>query len=468
MRGVEPLLTAEETRRAEEAHEGSLEALMERAGTAVADLVTERFPGHVAVVCGGGNNGGDGRVCARVLRERDREVAVIEGFGDLGEPDVIVDALLGIGLSDAPREDVARMVERINGSGKPVVAVDVPSGVVASTGEVPGAAVRAAATVTFGAAKLGLTVAPGRFRSGSVHVAPIGLEPAGNEHWLLDAEVLDAVPRKGPDSTKYRAGSVLVVGGSRGLTGAAMLAALAAFRADAGYVTVAAPESSLPVLEGRLLEAVKRALPEDGSGRLLPRSAEGVLEAAERADAVVLGPGLGRSDGTRDLVRILLDQLPVPVVLDADGLWELEPFERAPATVMTPHSGELARLLGVEAAELDEHRLESVRRAASRFGATVLLKGPDTLVASPREGVLVAAYGAPSLATAGTGDVLSGVVGSFLAKGVEPRLAAGAGAVAHGIASRLVSPQAGLVAGDLLPGIQRALEGEGAGLIPLG
>jgi NAD(P)H-hydrate epimerase len=328
--------------------------------------------------------------------------------------------------------------------------------------------VRAAATVTFGAAKLGLAVAPGRFHSGAVHVAEIGLEPAGREHGLLDAAVLEAVPRKQADSSKYRAGSVLVVGGSRGLTGAPMLAALAAYRADAGYVTVAAPESSLPVLESRLLEAVKRGLPEDGAGRLLPRSAEGVLEAAERANAVVLGPGLGRSDGTRDLVRVLLEQLPVPVVLDADGLSELEPFERAAATVMTPHAGELATLLGTEAAEIDAHRLESVRRAASRFGSTVLLKGADTLVASPREGVLVAVYGAPALATAGTGDVLAGVIGAFLAKGMEPRLAAGAGAVAHGLASRLVSPQAGLVAGDLLPAIQRALEGEGADLAPLG
>jgi NAD(P)H-hydrate epimerase len=462
-----PLLTAEETRAAEEAHQGSLEELMERAGTAVADVVAEQFPGRVAVVCGRGNNGGDGRVCARVLRERGRDVVLVEGLGDLEEPDVIVDALLGIGLRDAPREDVARMIERINGSAKPVVAVDVPSGVVASTGEVPGAAVRAAATVTFGAAKLGLAVAPGRLHAGAVNVASIGLEPAGHEHALLDASTLEAVPRKTAESTKYRAGSVLVVGGSRGLTGAPMLAALAAFRADAGYVTIAAPESTLPVIEARLLEAVKRGLPEDGAGRLLPRAADPVLEAAERAHAVVLGPGLGRSDGTRDLVRLLLEQLPVPVVLDADGLWELEPFERAGPTVMTPHSGELARLLGGDAAEIDAHRLESVRRAASRFGATVLLKGTDTLIASPREGVLVAAYGAPSLATAGTGDVLSGVIGAFLAKGLEPRLAAGAAAVAHGIASRLVSPQAGLVASDLLPGIQLALEGSGTELSPL-
>ena len=220
MTGLLPLLTAEETRRSEQAHTGPLEELMARAGTAVADVVDTRFPGRVTVVCGTGNNGGDGRVCARVLRERGREVVQVDGFGELGEPDVIVDALLGIGLTDTPREDVARMIERINTAGRPVVSVDVPSGVNASTGEVPGAAVRAELTVTFGAAKLGLAVAPGRFHAGSVHVAWIGLEPADHEHALVAATVLAQVPRKRVDSTKYRAGSVLVVGGSPGLSGA--------------------------------------------------------------------------------------------------------------------------------------------------------------------------------------------------------------------------------------------------------
>ena len=462
-----PLLTADETRRAEEAHEGSLEELMIRAGTAVAEVVIERFPGSVAVVCGPGNNGGDGHVCARVLKDRGREVTTVEGFGEIGEADVIVDALLGIGLKEAPREDVTRMIEQINASGRPVVSVDVPSGVNASTGEIAGAAVRADATVTFGAAKVGLAVAPGRFHAGRVRVAPIGLELAGHEHALVAASDLAAVPRKTGASTKYRAGSVLVVGGSPGLTGAPALTALAAFRADAGYVTVAAPESALPLLEGRLLEAVKRSLPEDSSGRLVPRAAELVLEASERAGAVALGPGLGRSEGTRELVRILLERLDVPVVLDADALWELEPFERAAPTVMTPHSGELARLLGADVREIDAHRLAAVRRAASRFGAVVLLKGADTLVASPREGVLVAAYGRPALATAGTGDLLTGVIAAFLAKGLEPRRAAAVGAVAHGVASHLVEPGVGLVASDLLPGIRRAVAGEGWDLAPL-
>jgi len=464
---LEPLLTAEETRRAEEAYQGPLDELMERAGTAVADLVLRQFPGRVAVVCGKGSNGGDGKVCARVLQQAGRDVHVVDGVGDLGPHDVIVDALLGIGLRDAPREDAARMIELMNASGRPVVAVDVPSGVNASTGEVAGSVVHAAATVTFGAAKVGLAVAPGRFHAGAVHIAPIGLRPREHEHALVPASALLEVPRKRSDSTKYSAGSVLVVGGSRGLTGAPMLAALAALRADAGYVAVAGPESTLPVLESRLPEVVKRPLPEDQSGRLLPRSADAILEAAERADVVALGPGLGRSDGTVELVRILLERLEQPVVLDADGLFQLEPFTRAAPTVLTPHSGELARLLGTEAREVDAHRLDAVRRAASRFGAVVLLKGADTLIASPREGVLVASYGTPTLATAGTGDVLTGIVAAFLAKGMDARLAAATAAVAHGVAAELVDPQPGAIASDLLPGLRRALAGHGLQRAPL-
>jgi ADP-dependent NAD(P)H-hydrate dehydratase / NAD(P)H-hydrate epimerase len=464
---LQPLLTAEETRRAEAAHQGPLEELMERAGNAVAELVLRQFPGRVTVVCGSGSNGGDGKVCARILRERGRDGHVVDGVGDLGGPDVIVDALFGIGLRDAPREDAARMIELMNASDRPVVAVDVPSGVNASTGEVPGAVVDAAATVTFGAAKVGLAIAPGRSHAGAVHIAPIGLRPREHEHALVPASALLEVPRKRADSTKYSAGSVLVVGGSRGLTGAPMLAALAAFRADAGYVAVAAPESTLPVLETALLEVVKRPLPEDSSGRLLPRSSDAILEAAEKADAVAIGPGLGRSDGTVELVRILLEQLELPVVLDADALWQLEPFARAAPTVLTPHSGELARLIGLGSRDVDAHRLDAARRTASRYGAIVLLNGAGTVVASPREGVLVAGYGTPALATAGTGDVLTGIVAAFLAKGMDARLAAGAAAVAHGVAAELVDPQPGTIASDLLPALQRALAGHGLQRAPL-
>jgi ADP-dependent NAD(P)H-hydrate dehydratase / NAD(P)H-hydrate epimerase len=461
-----PLVTAHEIRAAEQAHPGypeSMAELMERAGAAVARLVLERFPGSVAVVCGRGSNGGDGRIAARLLREAGREVTVIEQFGELGSPDVVVDALFGTGFRDAPREDAARMIQAINGCGASLVAVDVPSGVNGSTGEVPGEAVRATATVTMEAAKLGLVIAPGRFHAGVIHVAPIGLALSAHEHRLVPASVVDAVPRKDRETNKYRAGAVLVVGGSRGLTGAVALAAEAAFRADAGYVTVAVPASSLPVVEGRLLEAVKRGLPEDGEGRLMPRALPELLDLAARAGSVAIGPGLGRSDGTRELVRRLLEELDVAVVVDADGLWELEPFARAAPTVLTPHAGELGRLLGESSEWVDAHRLEAVRAGAERFGCVCLLKGSDTLVAAPGAGVSVSLFGEPALATAGTGDVLTGVVAAFLAKGMEPRLAAAAAAAVHGLAARLHNPSVGMVASDLLETIPHVLAGEASG-----
>ena len=338
-----------------------------------------------------------------------------------------------------------------------MLAVDLPSGVDASTGEIAGAAVRAHATVTFHGPKVGLMVAPGRFHAGEVVVADIGLEELPTEHRLVREEILRLVPRRSEGDTKYTAGSVLVVGGSRGMTGAACLTAEAAFRADAGYVTVAAPESTLPVFEQRLLEAVKRPLPEE-DGLLVEAAAEPVLEQAERASAVALGPGLGRSDGTRGLVRRILAELELPVVVDADALFELEPVARSAPTVLTPHAGELGRLLGRDSDWVSAHRLAAVREAAERFGCVCLLKGPDTLVATPGEGVLVAAHGRPSLATAGTGDVLTGVVAAFLAKGIEPRLAAAAAATAHGLASTQPH-QAGLIASDVVALLPLVLDG---------
>jgi hydroxyethylthiazole kinase-like uncharacterized protein yjeF len=461
---LEPVVTADEIRAAEEAHPGypgSMAELMERAGTAVARVVAATYPrGRAAVVCGNGSNGGDGRIAARVLEQEGWQVRVVEPGGELGEVDVVVDALFGTGFRGAPREEAAATIEAINASGVPVVAIDVPSGVDASTGEVPGAAVRAALTVTMQVPKLGLVVAPGRFHAGELRVAEIGLALHGHRHGLVPAAIAERVPRKDRETNKYRAGAVLVVGGSRGLTGAPSLAAEAAFRADAGYVTVAAPASAMPVLEQRLLEAVKRPLPEDDEGRLTLDALDELLELAERAGAVAIGPGLGRSDGTKALVRRLLEELELPAVVDADGLWELEPVERRAPTVLTPHAGELARLLDTDSDWVSAHRLEAVQTAAERFGCVCLLKGSDTLVAAPGEGVLVSLFGEPQLATAGTGDVLTGIAGAFLAKRMDAREAAAAAAAVHGLAARLVPVQPGLVAGDLLGTIGRVLAGE--------
>jgi len=450
---LDPLYMAAEMRAAEERYPGypdSVPELMERAGAAVAREAMLAYPAarRFAVVCGGGSNGGDGRIAVRVLREAGHhadETSDFEGY------DVIVDALFGTGFHGEPRPEAAALIERMDEAAGAVVCVDLPSGVDASTGEVAGAVVDADLTVTFHAPKVGLVVAPGRFHAGRVVVADIGLDDTPTEHCRATSALLGLVPLRREGDTKYTSGAVLVVGGQPGMTGAAALSALAAFRADAGYVTLAVPAESLAVVETLALEPVKIGWRDDGA-------AETILAAAERMGAVALGPGLGRGEGRRALVRELLDRLDVPVVVDADALFDLEPVDRSAPTVLTPHAGELARLLGTDSAWVDAHRLEAARQAAERFGAVVVLKGPDTIVASPGEGAIVSDFGPPSLATAGTGDVLTGVVAAFLSKGLEPRLAAAAAAVAHGRAAELAPHRAGLVASDLLALLPRALE----------
>src|SRR3954449_1918265 len=346
MAELEPLYTAEEMRAAEAGHD--VDTMMQRAGTAVAEEVRRRWPDarRVAVHAGGGANGGDGRIAGEILQAQGREL-VDE------RPDVVIDALLGTGLKGAPRDETARVIEQISGVGVPVLAVDIPSGVNASTGEVAGAAVQADVTVTMHGPKVGLAVAPGRFHAGEVAVADIGLEPTETGHWLVTAEILAEVPRRSARDNKYTAGHVLVVGGSRGMTGAPALAARAALRADAGYVTVAAPAESLPVLETLVLEAVKRPLEE-------------VFEAAAKARALAIGPGLGREEQAKTLVRRLLAEVQVPAVVDADALFELEPAEWPAPRVLTPHEGELARLLGREPQEGAAHRLAAVPEAGGK------------------------------------------------------------------------------------------------------
>jgi NAD(P)H-hydrate epimerase len=398
----------------------------------------------ITAFCGGGANGGDGRIACEVLSGHGRRATIVEQGGPIPAADLVIDALLGTGLRGAPRAEAAEAIEEMNRSEAPVLAVDIPSGVNASTGEVAGPAVRAAVTVTFHGPKVGLLVAPGRFHAGDVVLADIGLEPADTEHRVVTPGILRLVPRKRSDDNKYTAGSVLVVGGSPGLTGAACLAAEAAFRADAGYVAVAAPQESLPVLELRLLEAVKRPL-------------EDVWSAAERASALALGPGLGRDPGRKELVRRLLVETDLPAVVDADGLHELEPFEREAATVLTPHEGELGRLLGEESEWVKAHRLEALRRAVERFRCVILLKGADTLIGAPGENVLVRALNTPALATAGTGDVLTGIVAAFLAKGMDARLAAAAAATAQAGAALLAPQQVGLTASDVIRALPNAL-----------
>ncbi len=449
---LESLYTAAEMRAAEERYPGypdTADELMESAGAAVAREAMRSYPRarSFAVVCGGGANGGDGRIAARVIREAGREAV------ETDEPeghDVVVDALFGTGFHGAPRTEAAALIERINSCGAPVIAVDLPSGVDADTGEVPGAAVTAALTVTFHGRKVGLVAAPGRFHAGRVVVADIGLAPAETAARRATDALLRAVPLRAPHDSKYTAGAVLVVGGAQGMTGAAVLTATAALRADAGYVTLAVPRESLAVAETLALEPVKRGF--DWSDALEQLAAD-----LGRSSAMAIGPGLGRSPEARTLVTSLLERIDLPAVVDADALHGLEPIERAAPMVLTPHAGELARLLDVDAAWIGGHRLEAAARGAERFGCVVLLKGADTIVQAPGSPPVLCDLGPPSLATAGSGDVLTGVLAAFLAKGLAAETAAAAAAVAHGIAAASIAHQAGLIASDIVAALPEAL-----------
>jgi hydroxyethylthiazole kinase-like uncharacterized protein yjeF len=460
--------------------------LMERAGRGLADVAARHVPeGVIAVVCGRGNNGGDGFVAARALREMGREVDVqlVDGGtreltgaarancerlpgapprllnpGSLFELAGIVDAVLGTGSRGVPRgealdavETMAAMAER----GIPVVACDVPSGVDASTGEVAGAAVRAVATATFHAGKPGLWVAPGKLHAGEVTVVDIGIPPDRpplQEPWLglIRETVLDALPVRDVTATKFDGGNVLVCGGSRGLTGAPSMAAEAAARTGAGYVTALVPASLNLVFELRDAEVMSVPLADD-DGAFTPEALDGALERCARADALVLGPGFGRTEGAATFARELAAQAPLSLVLDADGLnAHTEALTglagRHAPTVLTPHAGELGRLLGVPSSEVQAHRLASAREAARRANAIVVLKGDDTLVLCPGDGdpLAVSRGDAPALATAGTGDVLAGVIGALLARGVDPFTAACAGVELHRRAGQLVGARVGV------------------------
>ena len=469
----------------EERHVPGLE-LMERAGGGLAELVARHVPeGPIAVVCGRGNNGGDGFVAARLLREAGREVDVqllcsarelrgdalancerLPGApprpfnpGSLMEVAGIVDAVLGTGSRDAPRGAALDAVETMAAAaerGTPVVACDVPSGVDASTGEIPGATVRAVATATFHAAKPGLWIAPGKQRAGEIAVVEIGIpadgRPAqsGPAIGLIGDDVLHGLPERGAEATKFDGGSVLVCGGSLGLTGAPSMAAEAAARTGAGYVTALVPASLNLVFELRDAEVMSVPLA-DEAGAFALAALDEALVRCQRADALVLGPGFGRADGAAAFARALAVHAPLPLLLDADGLnahateTALERLVgRTAPTVLTPHGGELARLLGSSSDDVRAARLASAREAARRAEAIVVLKGDDTLVVAPDGRAGVSRGGAPALATAGTGDVLSGVIGALLARGVEPFHAACAGVELHRRAGRLVGTRVGV------------------------
>ena len=470
--------------------------LMERAGSGLARVAARlaRAGGPIRIVVGKGNNGGDGLVAARLLREDGHPVDVLaaaelsdlrgealanldrlpgpapEPFapGRLERSAVVVDALLGTGFEGAPRAPVAQAIAAINAQAAPVVACDVPSGVNASSGEVDGEAVRAHATPTFHGPKLDLYVAPGKQHAGRVETIRIGIPRApaapAVRAGLIAERVLSLFPRRAQSGSKFESGVVVIAGGSAGLTGAPTMAAQAASRAGAGYVQVAVPRPVQPALDMRLLEQMSRGLP-DANGFHTPAGVAHVEEMAERAGAVVLGPGLGRDEGALEFARGVARSVAVPLLVDADGLGahaqrlELLAARDAP-TLLTPHEGELGRLLGRPADEIARHRLACAREAAARSGSVVLLKGDDTLVARPDGLVAVSPGGTPALATAGTGDVLSGLVGALLAKGLGAFEAASLGALAHVLAAQVAAERMGadhVQAGDVIDSLPHGL-----------
>ncbi len=497
---LDPLFEADEMRAAdafavEQRGVPSLD-LMERAGVGLARLVAARAAGGpVRVVVGKGNNGGDGLVVARLLREEGREVDVLavadlsasEGdpaanlerlagdpprqlsAGALEGSGAVLDAMLGTGFEGSPREPIAGAIAAINRQEAPVIACDVPSGVNASSGEIEGEAVRATATGTFHGAKLGLRVNPGAAHAGEVEVIEIGIPrgaPSGEGAGLITDRVLELYPRRERESSKFASGVVVVVGGSEGLTGAPTMAALSAQRAGAGYVQVAVPRPAQPVIDLRLLEGMSRGLPHEDGGHC-PAGVGEVEGMAGRAGAVVLGPGLGRGEGAAEFAREVARRVEVPLLIDADGLnahaGALEPLrEREAPTVLTPHEAELGRLLERETEEVSAHRLGCARDAARYSGAVVLLKGDDTLVVAPDGPAAVSPGGSPALATAGTGDVLSGAIGALLARGLDAPEAASLGCLAHVRAGQAAARHCGadhVIAGDV---IQALPEGFGS------
>jgi len=444
------------------------DVLMDRAGRAVAWAVRRRLDGvygrRVVVVCGKGNNGGDGLVVARVLAgwgcrvdvaklADPPDAATLERM--IARADILVDAMYGTGFTGALDGAAAEIAAR--SAGLPTVAVDIPSGVDGQTGAASGAAVDAVTTVTFAARKPGLLFEPGRSHAGTVQVADIGIdvgpvtlaltEPRDLRGWLLAHE-------RPADANKWQAG-VLVVGGSGGMTGAPRLVSEAAMRAGAGIIWCGLPGPDAAARAGGS-EIIAKALPATDDGALA--GLDDLLSSVDRFRALAVGPGLGTADPTRAVVRELMAKVAKPVVLDADGLNAFAGdaatlAERPGPTVLTPHDGEYARLAGEP---VGTDRVDSARRLAALTGAIVLLKGPTTVIAAPDGRATLNVTGGPELATAGSGDVLTGIIAGLIARGLTVFEAAAAGAFIHGRAGDR-SGHTGLIASDLIAALPRTL-----------
>lgn len=495
-------------RRAEEEFGVPTLLLMEAAGRGVFEAalrLASRASPRVVVVCGKGNNGGDGLVAARlmlaagwrvsvVLVARDAEVSgdaavnlraarragvevinldstAIPALGGLlASADLIVDGLFGTGFRGPAAGLAAKTIELINSAGRPALAIDIPSGVHGDTGAVDGPAVRATATVTMGLPKIGLLLPPGAEYAGRIWVADVGhprrlVDASGVRTFLLTRQAVDqAILRRPLAAHKGNFGRVLVIAGSVGHSGAAVLAALGAMRAGAGLVTLGVPAAIYPVVGPAVIEGMPVPLPDD-QGALAAEAAARVLEMAASADVVACGPGLSTLLGPRAVVLGLLAESSRPLVLDADALNILAGLrgpwpQRQSPVILTPHPGEMARLLGKTVEGIQQQRIQVARAAAERFGAVVLLKGARSVVADPSGDVVVVPTGNPAMASGGMGDVLTGAVAAFVGQGLQPAAAAGVAAYLHGLAGDLVaaaSGPAGILAGEVAAALPRAL-----------
>lgn len=494
---MKPVLTpaqAVELDRAAQARGIAADDLMERAGRAVAraavDLLGGTYGRRAVVVCGKGNNGGDGLVAARHLARWGMGVAavMVEVPEDLREPaasnlerlrgetsarvlnadalphelaraDVAIDAIFGTGFRGMPEDEWATAIGELNASGVPVVAVDIPSGIDGTSGAMVGDAVAAELTVTFGAAKTGALLLPGAERAGSLRVVDIGFpdDLLRTDLWLTEPDdVAGILPRRGADTHKRASGVLTIVAGSRGMTGAPKLIAEAAGRIGAGLVVVAVPTEILPIVQAGLTEMIFVGLPYTADGTVAAAAVEQLLERLADSDALAIGPGMTRHAETAGAVRALVARSPVPVVLDADGLnaysGEAEAIaDRRSEVVLTPHVGEFGHLTGVKPRDLEADRIGHTRRLATDADAVVLLKGSRTVIAAPGGHARINLTGSPVLATAGSGDVLTGVIGGLLARGLQALDAATAGAYLHGVAGTLAgrTQGEGTLAGDV-------------------
>lgn len=481
-------------------------ALMERAGEAVAEALVERFRGAakkgVLVVAGKGNNGGDGFVVARRLKKKHVpcEVALLARKHDLSRDaaenlraylklrgkvtevgdgaleslrrlmkgkGLLVDAVLGTGLTKEVRGLYAEAITLMNASGLPLVAVDIPSGLDADSGRPLGVSIQAEMTVSLGYPKLGLVGYPGLKYTGDLVVADIGIRPEAVAQVAPQTELLETedmcwlVPVRDPDTHKGTYGHLLVVAGSRGKTGAAILACRAAMRAGAGLVTLAAPRSLNDILAGSLVEVMTEPLRDGADEELEPLSDEDWRRLLDKKAAVLFGPGIGVKDPARGALRWLLRNLDLPWVIDADGLnnlvMEIDRLKNAKCPpVLTPHPGEMARLIGKETAAVNQDRVGVARAFAVEHRCHVVLKGARTVIATATGEAFINPTGNPGMASGGTGDVLAGILAAFLGQGLRVEDAVNLGVFLHGFVGDRVTAekgQVGLIASDIIEGL---------------